>query len=190
MSVQYLDTYQPTEKLTHHVTDLSLLHFNSRSLKKNGSRAKIELDHLQWKFPVIAVTETWTTEEDTNTIFFPGYSTILKSRSYDHHGGVGLFLNDEFISGYEIKSFSSDDHLMETLFGQVFLGGRALIIGVLYKPPNIDLSLFNSTFDTPLSRLNAERKPCYLLGDFNVKLRKADNHRGTEEFVNLLYADS
>src|SRR6218665_2510888 len=99
-------------------------------------------------------------------------------------------MNDELISGYEIKSFSSDDHLMETLFVPVSLGGRALIIGVLYKPLNIDLSLFNSTFDTLLSRLNAERKPCYLLGDFNVNLLKADNHRGTEEFVNLLYANS
>src|SRR6218665_4009055 len=99
-------------------------------------------------------------------------------------------MNDELISGYEIKSFSSDDHLMETLFVQVSLGDRALIIGVLYKPLNIDLSLFNPTFDTLLSRLNAERKPCYLLGDFNVNLLKADNHRGTEEFVNLLYANS
>src|SRR6218665_707392 len=80
LSVQYLDTYQLTQKLTLHVTDLSLLHFNSRSLKKNGSRAKIELDQLQWKFPVIAVTETWTTEEDTNTIFSPA---IVRSSSPD-----------------------------------------------------------------------------------------------------------
>ena len=81
-------------------------------------------------------------------------------------------LNDGLISGYKIKSYSSDDHLMETLFVQVSLGGMDLTIGVLDKPPNIDLSLFNPAFDTLLSRLIAEIKPCYLLGDFNVNLLK------------------
>src|SRR6218665_2943567 len=31
---------------------------------------------------------------------------------------------------------------------------------------------------------------CYLLGDFNINLLKVANHRGSEEFLNLLYSHS
>src|SRR6218665_1930607 len=69
LKIQYLDNYQLTDILNHHNADLSLLHINSRSLKRNGSRANLEMDQLRWSFPIIAVTETWTLMRRTRALF-------------------------------------------------------------------------------------------------------------------------
>src|SRR6218665_712722 len=190
LKTQYLDTYQLTDILNHHNTDFSLLHINSRSVKRNGNRANLEMDQLRWSFSIIAVTETWTSEENQSTVFFPGYKTCLKSRKNEAYRGVGLFLNEMLISNFEIVSYPVDELIMETLFVNITLGNRSLIVGVLYRPPNTELSIFNSAFDNLLMRLSAEKKPCYLLGDFDINLLKVAKHRGSDEFLNLLYSHS
>src|SRR6218665_967103 len=40
---------------------------------------------------------------------------FLKSRMHESYKGVCLFLNEMLITDFEIKSFSEEDHLMETL---------------------------------------------------------------------------
>ena len=77
---------------------------------------------------------------------------------------------------------------MESLFIQICNAGKSIIVGVVYKPPNVDLPSFNTAFGNLLARLHSERKPCYLLGDFNINLLNTDKHRETENFLNLLYA--
>src|SRR6218665_1272701 len=188
--VQYLDTYQLGDKLSiKAISDLSLLHINARRITKNAGVANIELAQLKIKFSVIAITETWTTDDDKDVVFFPGYKTLLKSRPLETgYGGVGLFLNEDVISNFVIKSFPVEDVLMEILFIQTIVDGKTIIIGVIYKPPNMDLSSFNIAFGNLLTALALERKPCYLLGYFNVNLLKIGKHRETENFVNLLYA--
>src|SRR6218665_165769 len=74
----------------------------------------------------------------------------MKNEAY---GGVGLFLNEMLISSFEIVSFPVDELIMETLFVNISLGNRSLIVGVLYRPPNTDLHIFNSAFDNLLMRL-------------------------------------
>src|SRR6218665_286261 len=184
--VQYLDTYQLGDKLSiKAISDLTLLHINARSIQKNAGVANIELAQLKIKFSVIAITETWTTDDDKDVVFFPRYKTLLKSRPLGTgYGGVGLFLNEDVISNFVIK-FPVEDALMETLFIQTIVDGKIIIIGVIYKPPNMDLSSFNTAFGNLLTALALERKPCYLLlGDFNVNLLKIGKHRETENFVN------
>lgn len=131
LKTQYLDTYQLTDILNHHNTDFSLLNINSRSLKRNGNRANLEMDQLRWSFSIIAVTETWTSEEDQSTVFFPGYKTCLKSRKNEAYGGVGLFLNEMLISNFEIVSYPVDELIMETLFVNItYLSTSHWVIGL------------------------------------------------------------
>src|SRR6218665_3350666 len=94
------------------------------------------------------------------------------------------------ISSFEIVSYPVDELIMGTLFVNITLGNRFLIVGVLYRTPSTDLFIFNSAFDNLLTRLSAEKKPCYLLCDFNINLLKVANHRGSDEFLNLLYSHS
>ena len=162
--VQYLDTYQLGDKLSvKAISDLSWV-------------ANIELAQLKIKLSVIAITETWTTDDDKDVVFFPGYKTILKSRPLGTgYGGIGLFVNESVISNFLFKSFPAEDALMETLFIQTTVAGKTIIIGVIYKPPNMDLSSFNTVCGNLFTALALEKKPCHLLGDFNVNLLKLEN---------------
>src|SRR6218665_968241 len=76
---------------------------------------------------------------------------------------------------------------MEALFIQASVAGKSIIIGAIYKPPNVYLPSFNNAFGNLFAALASERKPCYLLGDFNVNLLKAEAHLETDNFLNLLY---
>ena len=85
---------------------LDILHINARSIKKNSKVANIELSQLKFKFAVIAVTETWTTDDDQSVVFFPGYKMLLKSKNNGSgYGGVALFLNEAIISNSIFKSY-------------------------------------------------------------------------------------
>jgi len=132
LHVQYLDASQLSERLaiTENI-DLTLLHINARSIRKNSNAINVELAQLRHKFSLIAISETWATDNDLNTVFIPGYTMLLNSRSHGKGGGVALFLNEITIPSYTLKCYSTDDHLMESLFIQICNAGKSIIIGVV-----------------------------------------------------------
>src|SRR5688572_28411139 len=77
---------------------------------------------------------------------------------------------------------------MESLFIQINHNSKNEIIGVVYRPPNGDLAKFNIAFDKLLKMLDEEKKPCYILGDFNINLLNTDTHLETQNFLNILLA--
>ena len=64
------------------------------------------------------------------------------------------------------------------------------LIGLIYRPPNTDVELFNIHIGELLSKINNERKICYLMGDFNVDIMKYDAHKATNDFLNSMYSMS
>ena len=50
--------------------------------------------------------------------------------------------------------------------------------------------MFNSDIEPIFKKLNSERKHLYVMGDFNIDLLKADIHRPTHEYLELLYSYS
>src|SRR6218665_295478 len=68
-------------------------------------------------------------------------------------GGVALFLNEAIISNSIFKSYPIEDKLMEALFVQATVAGKSIIIGAIYKPPNVDLPSFNNAFGNLLAAL-------------------------------------
>ena len=48
-----------------------------------------------------------------------------------------------------------------------------IIVGCIYRHPNMDLNEFNSDYLTPLfAKLSKEKKTAFLLGDYSVDLLK------------------
>ena len=71
------------------------------------------------------------------------------------------------------------------------LGGRLnrnVIVTVIYRPPNTDTRIFNERLNAVLNCVNNERKPCYLMGDYDVNILNYDSHSATAEFVEMLYS--
>jgi len=79
---------------------------------------------------------------------------------------------------------------MESLFVQIKqkrLPVKEIVIGVIYRPPNTDPKKFSDIFSPILQRLNHEKRPTYLLGDFNFDLLKYEKDSNTQSFLNLLF---
>ena len=50
-----------------------------------------------------------------------------------------------------------------------------LALCVIYRPPDTDINLFVAIITDILSVIKAERKTCYILGDFNINLINVSN---------------
>ena len=62
-----------------------------------------------------------------------------------------------------------------------------VIIGAIFRHPNMDLDKFNDIYLNPLlDKISKESKSIFLLGDFNVDLLKYDHHAPTNEFLDSL----
>jgi aminoglycoside phosphotransferase family enzyme len=61
--------------------------------------------------------------------------------------------------------------------------GKNMIIGVIYRPPNGNIDLFETKFNQLLSKIDKENKICYLMGDFNIDLLKSESCDYTNNFL-------
>ena len=77
---------------------------------------------------------------------------------------------------------------LESSFIEIFNPKRSnIIIGCIYRHPNMDLDEFNDNYlNTLLDKISKENKSVFLLGDFNVDLLKYDKHATTNEFLDSL----
>ena len=84
--------------------------------------------------------------------------------------------------------------IIESLFVEIekeVLGkDKNVIVGVVYRPPDTDIKLFNECFTEILSVVKAENKLPYLLGDFNINLLNVNNHPPSQEFIDIMYSHS
>ena len=82
------------------------------------------------------------------------------------------------------------DDLTDTVVESIFIEivPDNIIIGCFYRIPGSDISLFTAYIDNFLSKVNTERKKCYLAGDFNIDLLKHDTHSPTADFINCVFS--
>ena len=74
--------------------NFSVLHVNARSLHKNLDYLQMYLRTLNHNFSVIAVSETWASNDNMSLLNIPGYSSSFKSRTSGRVGGVALFVRN------------------------------------------------------------------------------------------------
>ena len=67
---------------------------------------------------------------------------------------------------------------------------KNVIIGVVYRPPNGDIDLFNTHTPELLSEIKSERKYVSCLSEYNISLLNYDTHGPTQEFADLMYSHS
>ena len=66
-----------------------------------------------------------------------------------------------------------------------------IIVGYLYKHPNMDVSDFNKNYlNTLLDKLSKENKQASLLDDFTINLLNYNDHQSANEFLDSLASNS
>ena len=79
--------------------------------------------------------------------------------------------------------------LSESIFIEIdtdlFDKKRNIIIGVIYRPPDQDIKLFNDDVNELFNNLEREHKYCYLMVDYNLNLLNCSKHTETISFIDM-----
>ena len=75
----------------------------------------------------------------------------------------------------------------ETLFIEVENDkSKNAVIGVIYRPPHLNVDSFLEDIEVMLHKLSLENKDIYLSGDYNIDILKSN--RSSQSLLNLLNA--
>ena len=185
--------YEDKFRCKLHKTDesrLSLFHLNIKSISKHYDELELYLKSLEFKFSFIGLTETWLDVDKEEFYDLNGYTSVNRYRKDKKGGGVSLHVLQgiTFTLRNDLDYFDSE---METVFIEldksVFNTDSNIVIGVIYRMPNSSVDVFNDRISDILNVLQRERKLCYLLGDLNIDLLKAEDHKATGELLDVLY---
>jgi hypothetical protein len=106
----------------------------------------------------IALTETWLTSVNQDTYSLRGYNFISQPRIDKPGGGIGIYVTTDF--SYKIRSdLCRNLSYIECLCIEIPQKGKAnVLLGCIYRPPNTDLTLFNSDILILLKVIDSEKK--------------------------------
>ena len=154
---------------------------------------ELYLEGLNHRFSVIGLSESWLSDHSVDHYSILGYRGEHRYRTSRSGGGVSLFIKEsiDYIIREDLCQMNSS---IESIFIEIEKGNinkeRNCIIGVIYRPPDTDVKIFNDQINDILSSIKSESKLAYLLGDFNINLLSIDKHKDTQDFVDNMYSYS
>ena len=144
---------------------------------------------LKHEFTVIALTETWLNDNDCDLYGLSGCKVIGRHRVNRTGGGVAVCIRDHVFFRERPDLYSSTEDF-ETVFIEIEKGNqqnaRNVLIGVIYRPPNQDILLFNEKLSNNMNDVRMENKICYLLGDYNINILNYASHVPTAQFADMM----
>ena len=120
-----------------------------------------------------------------------GFNFVHNHRTERTGGGVGLYIASAFEFKTRTDLCFEDNAIAESLFVEIFNPkGKNYIIGVIYRPPNHNVANFISELNSLIGKISRDNKNCYIMGDFNLDLLNHSSHQFTNEFLDIMYANS
>ena len=171
--------------------NISMIHLNIRSSQKNLIDFVCNLDNLIVKFDFIILSETWGTDDKAKLNVIPGYNHIYDTREKRNGGGISMYVNAHIAYKKRID-LKLNKKYFESCFIEVdktiFQTKHNVIIGGLYKPPNISIDIFNENLEVILNTIGKERKNAFLIGDYNINTldELSCKSKQRQDFINLM----
>ena len=163
-----------------------LMCINIQSLRCHHDELKLELDNYDKKPTIIALTETWLTENDAleNDYNFETYQPIEhKPRtSGQERGGVAFYVQEDI--NYRVVEFQGEIEclIIQTTFHANIIRNFC----VIYRPHSLKIPNFLQAFEHLLEFLRNLKHDTVLCGDFNIDTIKDSKEK--LEYENLLLA--
>ena len=150
VETNYLSPCETNNKLKSFTSEtFSILHLNIRSKNKNFEAFREFYESLDINFSIICFSETWENDSnfDKNSSFkIEGYNPIHQIRKNRKGGGIAIFIRNSLL--YKIRddlSINCDD--IESLSIEIVNDHtKNIIINVVYRPPDGDLSISETFF--------------------------------------------
>ena len=167
---------------------ISFIHLNARSLNSNFREIDDYLSSLNYKFDIIAISETWVSEPEHNKFNINGYDVYHTNRKNMRGGGVALYVKQELACKFlSCKSLVVDD-LFECCPLEILISGhRNIIVSCIYRCPGSNTDIFSEHIVQLFFELTM-RKTVFLCGDFNIDILKHKVNQGTKSFLDTMYS--
>ena len=173
-------------------SNLSMIHFNIRSIYKNFDNLKILLSTLSFDFKVICLTETWAKSDIKHDSRFVlrNYKVVHQVRGDQKTGGgVCIYLHNSFSFKTCPKLCVNDSEHCEIL--SIEICSKLIknsVINVVYRPPSGSVKSFKRYISKNISKNNA--KNSYYLGDFNLNALDYDSNNNVKTIIDLFFQNS
>jgi len=170
------------------VSQFSTYFVNIDGNKSNFENLNIELKRTLHKFSVIGIAETNTCPELQNLYKMEGYTEFYQSVIEGKHKGTGvaLYIDEQFNSEIlDEASICTND--LESLFIKLSRPScsEALVVGVIYRPPNGDPKAFLDKFRDICALL--PESGARVMGDFNIDFFQMHNNTNlASQFEDLI----
>lgn len=175
----------------------SVLHLNICSFSKNYNQLVNYLSSLNHVFSVIALTETWLTNDSKELGIneLPSYNSTHFIRQSRTGGGVSIFVHEnfEFVNRPDLM-VDSDEVKAASVFIEIVShkNNKNVVVGSIYRSPDTDIFCLNNSSMNILELINKENKMSYHWGLYIntltfINLFKSEIHSPTEDFLNHLY---
>ena len=194
---KYYETHQfhvMKEKLKN---SFSIFHTNISSLQYNGDQLHNLLASLEFKFDIVAVSETWNPDykQTFQPPILPGYDNYKGSKGSSLKGGCGLSISSDLkpLARPDLNvQIKNDDCEIETYWTEIIIDKQPnRLVGVVYRHPSKrndekSIEILNET----LTKIQRENKKVLLTGDFNYDLLKHEIDSITGNFLQMMLNNS
>ena len=192
VNCKYYDIEQFKSTKFNEIKHHSILHLNIHSLELHIEELRTSLLLLNHQFDFICITETKIKKNISpkfNTLL-DGYQEPVGTPTEAGKGGVYIYVKNgidykprEDLNIYKAKELES--YFLETINTQ----GKNTVVGVIYRHPCMDPTLFNEEYLQPLTdKLADQRKKIYITGDFNFDLLNTE-HKETFNFFETMMSN-
>ena len=197
----YVEISEFTKELYESQSKISILSLNICSIHAKFDEFKIVIDQINehHQVTVICIQETWLSSDDSlNNYQLEGYHLISKGKYCAAHGGLIIYLRDDFeykienvdrISDFTQSNNNSEYGLMwENLTIEIkhkTPNSKKYIVCNMYRVPNEivgHLNTFTDIFSGFLNVLHRTGRTVYVCGDTNINLLKINEKRHYANF--------
>ena len=181
-----------TSKITNNC--FSLLHLNIASLVKHFDELNSLLHLISYEFSVIGITESKLKYD-----LLPTVPINLSGYVYEHtptetsFGGALIYISEKLIYKPRNDLLMYKPQFLESVFVEIIFPKKSnIIVGCIYRHPNMDIDEFNFSYLAVLfEKLSLEKnKTIFLMGDFNIDLIKANSDSSIAEYLNTIASNN
>ena len=160
--------------------NFSIAHLNIRSIPANLSHFLGYMKSIKNTFTIYGFAQTWLSNDNLSAYVIDGYAHVGQPRVGKRGGGVSLFIRNN-LAYSESSNLSETTEDIECLFIKLNHGGKNIIVGVVYRPPNSNVESFNAVILSKLESIS--NTPSYIMGEFNLDILKNKSHHQTGIFL-------
>ena len=145
----------------------------------------VKLRSIKEELSVIGLAETNVDPCNKDLYKLKGYSSCYQSKKEgkDKGSGVALYIHEKY-NFTELSSVSCRSDNLESIFVEITNTLTPINVGVIYRPPNGDITQFMAELIEIMT--NLPDKKTFILGDFNIDLLDGNDNKIVQNFEDIV----